>query len=316
MTGCGKDLFTKSHPQGHHRTGIFPLVSGIPFRLCPPSRLIATRCRAEIRTFISHPELFMPVRFDHKIVLVTGATSGLGRDAAIAFAAAGAKVVATGRRPDAGAETLRRMREAGGEGIFIAADLGRPEEAERVVAAAVETFGGLDVAYNVAGISGDAWSRCADYDINAWNDVIASNLSSVFYCMKYEIPAMQRRGGGAIVNMSSVAGVDSTPGGVGYVASKHAIVGLTKAAALEYAPEKIRINAVAPAVIETEMLTAGIAAQPGLEDSMIVKHPIGRFGQLAEVTRAVLWLCSDEASYITGTTLMVDGGYTIHAAGG
>lgn len=258
----------------------------------------------------------MPVRFDHKIVLVTGATSGLGRDAAIAFAAAGAKVVATGRRTDAGEETLRRMREAGGEGIFVAADLGRPEEAERVVAAAVDTFGGLDVAYNVAGISGDAWSRCADYDLNAWHDVIASNLSSVFYCMKYELPAMQRRGGGAIVNMSSVAGVDSTPGGVGYVASKHAIVGLTKAAALEYAPEKIRINAVAPAVIETEMLTAGIAAQPGLEASMIVKHPIGRFGQLSEVTRAVLWLCSDEASYITGTTLMVDGGYTIHAAGG
>jgi len=258
----------------------------------------------------------VPVRFDNKIVLVTGATSGLGRDAAIAFAAAGAKVVATGRRADAGEDTLARMRAAGGEGIFVAADITRPEEAKRVVDAAASTFGGLDIAYNVAGISGDAWSKCSDYDINAWNEVVAANLSSMFYCMRFELPEMKKRGGGAIVNMSSVAGLDSTPGGVGYVATKHGIIGLTKAAALDHAADNIRINAIAPGVISTEMLEAGMKAQPGLEKQMMAKHPIKRFGQLSEVTKAVIWLCSEEASFVTGSTLTVDGGYTIHAAEG
>lgn len=256
----------------------------------------------------------MPVRFDNKIVLVTGATSGLGRDGAIAFAAAGATVIATGRRESEGKETLRRIQAAGGTGFFLTADVTQPADVKKVVDETISRFGGLDIAYNVAGISGDAWSKVADYDIQAWNDVIAANLSSMFYCMKYEIAAMLKRGGGAIVNMSSVAGVDSTPGGAGYVASKHGIVGLTKAAALDYAANNIRINAVAPGVIYTEMLEAGIKAQPGLEASMIVKHPIGRFGQLGEVSKAALWLCSEEASFITGTTMTVDGGYTIHAA--
>jgi len=256
----------------------------------------------------------VPVRFDSKIVLVTGATSGLGRDAAIAFAAAGAKVVVTGRRTDAGEDTLARMRAAGGEGIFVAADVSRPEDAQRVVETATSTFGGLDIAYNVAGISGDAWSKCSDYDITAWNEVVASNLSSMFYCMRFELPEMKKRGGGAIVNMSSVAGLVSTPGGVGYVATKHGIIGLTKAAALDHAADNIRINAIAPGVIYTEMLEAGMKAHPPLEKQMMAKHPIKRFGQLSEVTKAVLWLCSYEASFVTGSTLTVDGGYTIHAA--
>ncbi len=256
----------------------------------------------------------MPVRFDNKIVLVTGATSGLGRDAAVAFAPAGTRVVATGRRTDAGEDTLSRIRAAGGEGIFVVADISRSKEAERVVAAAVSTYGGLDIVYNVAGVSGDAWSKCGAYDIAAWNEVVATNLSLVLYCMRYEIPEMLKHGGGAIVNMSSVAGVVSTPGGVGYVATEHGIIGLTKAAALDHAADNVRINAVAPGVLYMEMLEAGMKTYPLVERKMMAKHPIGRFGQLSEVSKAVLWLCSDEASFVTGTTMTVDGGYTIHAA--
>jgi NAD(P)-dependent dehydrogenase (short-subunit alcohol dehydrogenase family) len=251
----------------------------------------------------------MPNRFDNKVIMITGATSGLGKHAAVAFAAAGALVVAAGRREDEGARTLAAMEAAGGRGVFVPADVSRSSDVAAIVDTARREYGGLDLAYNVAGIAGEAWTKLADYDEGTWNDIIAINLSGMFLCMKHAIPAMLERGGGAIVNMSSVAGLGGTPGGAGYVASKHAIVGLTKAAALDYGDQNIRINALAPGVIYTEMLEWGISQTPGLEEDMRALHPIGRLGRMEEVTSAAMWLLSDEASFVTGTTVSVDGGY-------
>ena len=232
----------------------------------------------------------MSGRFDGKVVMITGATSGLGKHAAVAFAREGARVVASGRRQAEGEETLAEIEAAGGTAVFVQADVSVSEDVARIVAAARDRFGGLDWAYNVAGVPGDAFAKAAEYSEHA-------------------IPAMLERGGGAIVNMSSIAGIGGSPGGVAYVASKHAIIGLTKAAALDYAEQNIRINALAPGVIYTDMLAWGITQTPGLEADLISQHPIGRLGQLEEVTNAAMWLCSDEAGFVTGTTLTVDGGH-------
>jgi NAD(P)-dependent dehydrogenase (short-subunit alcohol dehydrogenase family) len=245
------------------------------------------------------------------VIMITGTTSGLGKHAAIAFAAAGAKVVAAGRREAEGAQTIAAIEAAGGTGIFVAADVSKSTDVARIVDTATERFGGLDYAYNVAGIPGEAFTKAGDYSEESFDETIAINLKGVFLSMKYAIPAMLERGGGAIVNMSSISGIGGSPGGVAYVASKHGIIGLTKAAALDYAQQNIRINAVAPGVIYTEMLEWGISETPGLEADLISEHPIGRLGQLEEVTNAAMWLCCDEASFITGTTLTIDGGHLV-----
>lgn len=251
-------------------------------------------------------------RFDGKVITVTGATSGLGRNAAVAFAAQGAKVVAAARREDEGEKTIEMIRDVGGDGVFVSTDVGNSEDIQRMVDTAVETFGGLDFAYNCAGISGDGWTNpAADYPEATWHQVMATNLTSVFLGMKYQIPPMLARGGGAIVNMASVAGLVGTPGGVGYVAAKHGVVGITKAAALEYGPRGIQINAVAPGVVYNEMLEEGIKQVPDLEADMIAKHPIGRLGDMDEVSRTVMWLCSGEAPFLMGQTITIDGGYTL-----
>jgi NAD(P)-dependent dehydrogenase (short-subunit alcohol dehydrogenase family) len=243
--------------------------------------------------------------------MITGTTSGLGKHAAIAFATAGASVVAAGRREAEGAQTIADIEAAGGTGVFVRADVSNSDDVARIVQTAKQRFGGLDYAYNVAGVPGEAFTKAADYSEEGFDETIAINLKGVFLSMKYAIPAMLERGGGAIVNMSSISGLGGSPGGVAYVASKHAITGMTKAVALDYAQQNIRINAVAPGVIYTEMLEWGISETPGLEASLIAEHPIGRLGQLEEVTNAAMWLCSDEASFITGTTLAIDGGHLI-----
>jgi len=252
------------------------------------------------------------MNFDGKVVVIPGATSGLGRNAAQRFAASGAQVVFGGRREDQGQEIAAHIAGSGGKALFVRCDVTRSDDVEALVNAALSEFGRVDMAYNVAGVAGDAFSRFADYDESEWRQTIDINLTGMFYCMKHEINAMLQQGGGAIVNMSSVAGLGATPGGAAYVASKHAIIGLTKTAALDYAGENIRINAIAPGVVKTEMMEWGITQTPDLEAQMLAHQPIGRLGTMDEVTNAAMWLCSDAASFITGATLTVDGAYLLN----
>lgn len=251
-------------------------------------------------------------RFDGKTIAVAGATAGMGKHAAVAFGAAGANVALAGRRTEQGEAVVAEIERAGGSGLFVQTDVAQPAEVERFITAAVERFGGLDIAYNVAGISGADWTKpFTEYSEASYDELMAINVKGMFFAMQHEIRAMQENGGGAIVNMSSIAGVHSTPGGGAYVASKHAVTGMTKAVALEYADKGIRINAVAPGVIYTEMLLEGIKLVPELETEMIGKHPMGRLGEMEEITNAVMFLASDEASFMTGQTIVLDGGYII-----
>lgn len=251
-------------------------------------------------------------RFESKVVLVTGGTSGLGRDAVVAFAREGARVTFTGRRPDAGEETLAQVRAVGGEAQFVKADVSRSADAERMVRSCVEAYGGLDFAYNNAGIDGVPMVPIADYSEDIWNEVIATNLTGMFLSMKHEIPALLRRGGGVIVNMSSVGGLRGAGGvGAGYIASKHGVLGLTKTAAAEYADKRIRVHAVCPALIRTPMSEGGLLSVPDGERLALSVHPLGRIGEPRDVTGLVLWLCSSEATFMTGTTIPVDGGFLL-----
>jgi NAD(P)-dependent dehydrogenase (short-subunit alcohol dehydrogenase family) len=243
--------------------------------------------------------------------VISGATSGLGRNAALRFAEVGAQVVFGGRREAEGSEVVDLIARSGGTSRFVPCDVTRSSDVALLIETAIAEFGRLDMAYNVAGVPGDAFSRFADYDEAQWRQTIDVNLNGMFYCMKHEIKAMQRCGGGAIVNMSSVAGMGATPGGAAYVASKHAIIGLTKTAALDYAQDNNRVNAIAPGVVKTEMMEWGITQTPDLEAQMIAHQPIGRLGTMDEVTNAAMWLCSDAASFVTGATLSVDGAYLL-----
>ena len=252
----------------------------------------------------------MNKRFESRVALVTGGTSGLGRDAALAFAREGARVVISGRRREPGAETVALIKEQGGEAKYVQADVAQPGDAEAMVRTCVETYGGLDYAFNNAGIEGGAMIHIADCDPAVWDRVIGTNLTGVFLSMKYEIQAMLQRGGGAIVNNSAVAGYKSSKVvGAAYVASKHGVNGLTKTGALEYADQGIRVNAVCPAMIRTPMSEQTLLKDPALEQRAIGLHPIGRIGRPEEVSALVLWLCSDEASFVTGTAIPVDGGF-------
>lgn len=238
---------------------------------------------------------------DGKVAVVTGAASGIGRSIAQMYAREGARVVVSDIDEAGTAETVRRIRDAGGEAAAVRTDVSRPDECEALVARTLELYGRLDCACNNAGISGEQ-AAIADISIEGWNRVIAVNLSSVFYSMKYEIPAMLAAGGGAIVNMSSVLGAVGMAGAAGYVTAKHGMLGLTQNAALEYAAQGIRVNAVGPAFISTPLIA-------GLEDAVLPLHPIGRLGIPAEVAELVVFLSSARASFIAGAYYPVDGGY-------
>jgi NAD(P)-dependent dehydrogenase (short-subunit alcohol dehydrogenase family) len=256
-------------------------------------------------------EATMKKRFESKVVLVTGGTSGMGRDAAVAFAREGARVCVVGRRVPEGEETISLIREAGGEGLFVQTDVRREDDIKAAVERCVSAFGGLDCAFNNAGIGGMPYTSLTEYGKERWDDVIAVNLTGPFLCMKYEIPEMLKRGGGSIVNLSSNAGIKSIPAvGPAYNASKAGLHGLSTTAAVEYASRGIRVNVVCPGLIRTPLSERGLKDET-FRTRAIAKHPIGRIGEPAEVSALVLWLCSDEASFVTGDIIPVDGGMVL-----
>jgi len=245
-----------------------------------------------------------------KVGLVTGAGSGIGRLSAVAMAREGALVVVSDVDATGGAETVRLIEEAGGQAYFVAADVSDAAQVEALVKAAVDKYGALHLAVNNAGIGGEA-NTTADYSIEGWRKLMSINLDGVFYSVKYEIPAMMAAGGGSIVNISSILGLVGWGQAPAYVAAKHGVVGLTKAAAIEFATQGVRVNSVNPGFIETPLLTnAGIEPGGDLCKFIESKHAMNRLGQPAEVAEAIIWLLSDAASFVTGIALPVDGGFT------
>lgn len=246
--------------------------------------------------------------FQNKVALVTGGTSGIGRATALAFAKAGAKVVIAGRRETEGAIVVAEIQAAGGEALFIRADVAVESEVRQLVERTVAAYGRLDVAFNNAGIE---WAGPLGNASEAdYRRIFDTNVWGVITSLKYEIPAMLASGGGTIVNTSSVAGHIGMAGVSLYVASKHAVEGVTKSVALEFARQGIRVNAVAPAAIETDMVDRFVGKEGDQRNYLASLHPVGRMGTAREIADAVLFLCSDAASFITGESVKVDGGFT------
>ncbi|WP_027214117.1 glucose 1-dehydrogenase [Burkholderia sp. WSM2232] len=248
-------------------------------------------------------------RLKGKVALVTGGTSGIGKATALLFAKEGAKVVIAARREDEGRQVVREINDIDGEAIFVRTDVTSAHDCANAVAEAVASFGKLDIAFNNAGIQ-ITGKPVAETDEHAWDQVIGINLKGTFLSMKYEIPEILKAGGGSIINMSSAYGlVGSAFGACSYHASKHAVIGITKAAALEYASHKIRVNAICPAFVKTD-LTAQYLDDPELAKVVTSLLPVGRLGTLEEMAEAVTFLASDASAFITGTTLTIDGGMT------
>ncbi len=250
-------------------------------------------------------------QFNGKVAFVTGAASGIGRAAALAFAAEGASVTVADVSEQANQETARLIERQGGRALAVRCDVTQAADVKAALQQTVRAFGRLDVAFNNAGIEPRKPAPTADYDEEEWNRIIDIDLSGVFLCMKHEIPLMLKQGGGAIVNTSSGAGVIGIKGSPAYTAAKHGVIGLTRAAALDYAAENIRVNAICPGYIDTPMMTRFTGGTAEGRTRVIAEEPIARMGRPEEIANAVLWLCSDRASFTVGHALVIDGGQTV-----
>jgi len=249
--------------------------------------------------------------FTGKVAFVTGAASGIGRAAALAFAREGASVVVADVSEQGNQETARMIEEQGGRALAVRCDVTRGEDVKAALAKAVEAFGRLDVAFNNAGVEPKQLVPTAEVKEEEWDRIINIDLRGVFLCMKYEIPLMLEQGGGAIVNTSSGAGIIGIKGNPAYTAAKHGVIGLTRAAALDYAPSNIRVNAVCPGYIDTPMMARFTGGTAEGRATVISEEPIGRMGRPEEIANAVVWLCSDAAAFVVGHAMVVDGGQTV-----
>ena len=240
-----------------------------------------------------------------KTALVTGAASGIGKAVALLYGQHGAKVMVSDVDEVQGQQVAQQLKDAGADARFFKADVGDPVQCQQLVQETVSAFGSLDIACNNAGIGGEL-NMTADYSLEGWQQIININLNSVFFCLKYELEVMVRQGAGAIINMASILGQVGTSASPGYVTAKHGVVGLTQTAAIEYASQGIRINAVGPGYIDTPLLSQ---LPPDVRQQLVSLHPIGRLGRAEEVAELVIWLSSDKASFVTGSYYPVDGGY-------
>ena len=252
----------------------------------------------------------MNTSLENKVALVTGGTSGIGKAAALALARAGAKVVVSGRREEEGRAVELAIKNAGGNAIFLRADVSREADVKALVDKTVAAFGRLDIALNNAGIEGQMGLTTDVQTVENFDSIFNINVKGILFSMKYEAVAMLRNGGGSIINTSSIAGHIGTAGAGVYVASKHAVNGLSKSAALEFARKGIRVNTVSPGTIQTEMIDRMVGeGESEVRKSWQDRHPVGRFGTVDEVAAAVVWLASPASSFVTGTDIAVDGGY-------
>ncbi len=249
--------------------------------------------------------------FTGKVAFVTGAASGIGREAALAFASEGAKVVVADISEQGNQETVHLIENQGGEAIAVKCDVTRSGDVKTALDQTIEAFGRLDFAFNNAGIEPRNPAPTAEYEEEEWNRIIDINLRGVFLCMKHEIPLILQQGGGAIVNTSSGAGVIGIKGSPAYTAAKHGVIGLTKAAALDYAAQNIHINAVCPGYIDTPMMGRFTGGTDEGRAQVIAEEPIGRMGKPEEIAAAVVWLCSDAAAFMVGHAMIIDGGQTV-----